>query len=596
MTTERKVKLAERLKEAADPQIATRTRTKIAEEAKSDTQKFAQIEDNPFFQIARSKDAELRLPNQKRDAMIKLLSYDKTKTAEENEAMAKAYMQFLEFMEEQSLQSSKANLAGQNAKVFAELKKVIDEFSNGLFDFKTEMAPHLQRLESIHNIQLSGKALELLEEIVEDRRAIKESREILEKQRSELVAKTTSLEDLTYEIRHQQDVVATLGEDYRLGLKIFGIKGDSSKELARRKLALERATESSKELSGTIEALKSSIAATEEKLGTTRETKFGELSSDKAVLQEMLDISSEEHIAAHERLKDNTLRFIETSEERIDSVLSNVEEVNALTGKTAKRNGAMVIIGAVMNEAVKTALVNNQQTLAEFAPPADPALEDEITKAEREDTRSAVLRHIKSVTMADNDTTKLRNSLTRHNDQLQSMLQANEERIRATRQLRTSGISNMAAEMAITMTALADAANAEAIHMSQTMVDAMGQTVIDIRSKEVMRQAADMGIRNQQLADLIVATQQADRIARIGIEEQREALIEMNKKLAGVTEVTADLHKTLRDSEAVYADAQKTAAEELAAAGARVPSNDNPAEDRSRRAAVNAPEPGDIFG
>ncbi len=593
------IKLAEELKKATDRKTIDRARARPksaeAEVEQDREKKFENIEANPFAQITRSKEGDLRKPSQKRDAMIKLLSYDKTKSIEENESLVKAYMVFLEFMEEESLATSKENIADQNVKVFAELKKVIDEFSRGLLNFKEEIGPFTRRLEAIYNIRLSGKAVALLEEIITDRRSVEENKKLLTEQTADLESSTTKLNNLTDVITSEQRRIARLGQDYRLGMSFMGIRGESQQEISDRELTLGKATAKASEVTAAIEGLKARIAETKDKIGTPVGTKFGELASDKAELQGMLDISNEEHMVAHQHLKDTTMAFIETAETRMDSVLDNVAEVNSLTRKTSKRNAGMTLVSAIMNEAVKTSLGNNQAALTEYQPPEDPSVEDEIAKAEREEVRGAILRHIKTVMMADDDTTKLRNTLTRQKDQLEAMMSANEERIRSTKQLRTSGISNMASEMAVTMTALADAANSEAIYMSQSMVDAMGQTVIDIRSKEVMRHASEMGMRTQQLAELIISTQQANRIARVSIEEQKKSLIELNKSLSDVTDVTASLQETLTASESVYADAQAAAAEELAERGP-LASNDNPSAAGKRRKTGTAGPSPDFFG
>lgn len=590
--TPKAAELARKLNAAANPDSNVRVRAKTANDtaAEDKEKKFDKIEENPFFLIAKSKD----LPNLKREAMVKLLSYDKTKSAEQNEAMAKAAMLFLEFMELQNLNASRANIAGQNAKVSGEIREVIDQFSRGLYEFKGEIGPFHRRLQAIYNVRLSGRAVELLEEIISDRKVVEENKKLLETQKTELEARTGKLNELADTISAQQRSIAKLGQDFRLGMPMFGLRSESRQELAEREVLLGLATAQSTESAKAIEGLKISIAEMQEKFGHAPGTQFDDLAEDKEEIKAMLSISSEEHIAKHEQLKDKTLEFIETSIERMDAVLGNVEHVNGLTAQTSKRTGAMMIMGAIMNDAVKVATDNNQRVLGEYLPPADPSTEDELSKAEREESRLSVLRHIKTVSMVNDDTTKLRNSLTKQKDQFESMLTANEHLIRSTKQLRHSGVANMAAEMAVTMTALSHASNAEAFHISQTMVDEMGKTVLDIRSKEVMRQAVEMGIRNEELASLIVSTQQADKVARIGIEEQRKALTDLNKNLSDISDVTAELQQTLKRSESVYADAQVAAAEELAERGPITASNDNPVASTRRRTGTEGPSL-DIF-
>ncbi len=555
-------KLDAALQQAANPAKKAAEQTQAAT---PQAQKFAKMAENPFFKII--KDPELKLSAQKRDAMVKLLSYDKTKTEAENEKMAQLYSEFLEFVEEQRVQNAKTNIAGQNTKVMAELQKVINEFAKGLNAFKEEIGPFAARLQAIYNIRLSGNAAALLEEIVQDRKAVEQGRVVLEEESAALDAMTAEMSGLTTQIKGLEDQIIDLSDDYRGGMSLFGVKGSSKTQINHNAKEIERLKEKQTELTGKITTKNERIAQLETSVGGDRPTQFGELAADKAELVKMLDISSDDHVAAHEKLKQTSLDFIGTSETRIDSVLGNVESVNELTAETARKNGKLVLMSAIMNEAVKTALANNQQTLAEFAAPADAAAaaaEDEITKAEREETHGAVQRFIKSVSLADTHTTEVRNALTREKDSLNSMLESNQARIRGTKHLRTSGIANMSTEMAITMTALADAANAESVQMAQTMVDAMGQTALDIRSKEVLRQVSDLGVRNQQLAAAILATQQTEATARAGVEAQHDALVEMNKNLRGLTDVTLGLQETLKDGEAVYAKAAADAEADLA--------------------------------
>ncbi len=570
--------------------------------------KFARIAENIFYQIASSKEEGLRISEEKRQAMAKLLIYDKTKSEEENAAVTKQFVVFLEYMQEQRLALAKNNVRGQNTKVFAELKKVIDEFSRGLVDFKEGIAPFARRLEAIYNIRLSGKAVELLEEIVADRKTTDELKRLLEeqngtliKQADELNAKTSEFTDLSQAIKDTKREILDLDGEYRLGLSWLGQKSSARREQERRKLDLADNEERQQtlnsfitELAGSVEATKAGIQDTSAKLGAPPGTQFGALAGDKLELQVMLDISNEEHVAAHEALKERTMAYITTSEERIDAVLGNVESVNALTSETARKNGRMVILSAVMNEAVKDAQVENQKILVEFQPPADPASENEIRKAEREEKLSALNRHIKSVAIVDANATEMRNDLTREKDQFESMMATNEERIRATKHLRTSGIANMSTEMAITMTALADAANAESVHMAQTMVNAMAKTSLEIRSKEVMRQAIDMEVRNKELAAAILATDQVRKVVEIGTEAQRGHLVTLNKTLAQMTNVTASLQDTLKAGERVYAEADEIAQAELAAGQEALPAgNVTPL----RKPGGVAPAPGDgLFG
>lgn len=499
------------------------------------------IAGNPFHKIMF--DPAMTMTD-KKAAMAKALTFDKSLPQEENEKRIESYTVFSEWMQTMRKNMAIEMLKLNDTEAFAQLKQVIDELGAGIRDFNGKIEPFMTILDSLYKMQLAGvKTSDMLDEIVSDREETERLNRELDGHKSAASAAGTT-------IRGYQDRVAELQNEkswYTLGTKI---KPSAQAEIDKIALRIS-------DKQGDIARLTAQVKETQTALNTPRTSRFEAMTDVKDNLKMLLDITSDRHRENQAALNTSAAEFVQTSEQKVGSVLENIKTMNDRIEAAGKKSGKMISIYAVMNDAVAGAMTSNHDVLGTVnAPEGEEGL---VEKIQREETRESVLAHIKTLTEAKESTIRMYDGLAKEKAELNSMRDSNEQQISATRYLHSSGIANMGMQLNATLTALASAANGQSTKVAQELVDQMGDQAVVIRGKDSLRAALEFQATNETLERTIQIAAQSAEMMRNTAKLTGETLATQQILLAKVKDGAEEMQKAITSTLEVYAD--NTAAE-----------------------------------
>jgi len=516
----------------ASRQAAAKTRPT----AKATDRVHAEITSNPYHKIMFDPALSLEA---KRQAIAKALVYDKSMTEEQNNERLDAIVQFSEWLQSKRKDLAIEMLKLNDAEAFAQLKEVIDELGQGILDFNKKIQPFLATLDSLYKMQLKGvKTSDMLAEIVNDREAI-------DRLNADLDEHQRKLSDSEGKIRDYSDRIAE--HKTETSWYTFGTKIKPSAQAEINKLELRIAEENAR-----IAGVSTDISATQAALQVPRSTQFEGMEDVKENLRTLLDISSDGHRERQKDLNITAADFVSTSEKRVAAVLANIEVMNGRIEGAGKNSSKVLGLYAVMNDAIGTAMGDNHVVLDTLSAPEGE--EGLIAKMQREETREASLRHIKTLTGIKEDTVKMYDGLSREKAELTGMLDSNDKQISATRYLHGSGIANMGMQLNAMITALSSAANGQSTKVAQELVDEMGANAIMIRGKDSLRAALDFQGTNETLERTIQLAAQSAELMRNASAITGDALAEQQVLLAQVKSGADDMQRAITEGLQVYAD------------------------------------------
>lgn len=265
-----------------------------------------------------------------------------------------------------------------------------------------------------------------------------------------------------------------------------------------------------------------------------------------------MDISSDGHRERQKDLNETAAAFVTSSDQRVASVLKNVESMNVRIESAGKNSSKVLGLYAVMNDAIGEAMIGNHAVVSGLgAPEGDEGL---IAKLQREETRESSLRHIKTLTGIKEETVKMYEGLSREKAELNGMLDSNNQQISATRYLHGSGIANMGMQLNAMITALASAANGQSTKVAQELVDEMGSNAIMIRGKDLLRAALEFQGTNETLERTIQLAAQSAELMRNASAVSGDTLEKQKELLARVKSGADDMQKAIIEGLEVYAN------------------------------------------
>src|SRR5689334_4745031 len=161
---ERKADLSDVLTDAVRAR-QTGKATATHEQVEAEDARFANISANPFYSVMFSEENK---PEQKREAVTKLLTFEGTK--EENRERIKEFELFKEFLQSQREEMAQEIIRLTDTGTFAELKTVYDELNRSLIDFDEKMKPLTDIIDAVYTLRTNGLTLEAFQEILRERR------------------------------------------------------------------------------------------------------------------------------------------------------------------------------------------------------------------------------------------------------------------------------------------------------------------------------------------------------------------------------------------------------------------------------------------
>ena len=482
---------------------------------------FANIKNNTFYKIAFSSDS----PSEKKAQIADALSFSeedsklaKTRLAEFDQF--KAYLQF----ERKGMAQKIISLTDTEA--FGELKQVFEDINSALLEFEGDMQPLIEIVDAVNKIRTSGNMYDLFREIQEDRNAE-------EIRLEELETKQAQADQIAARIQAARERKAELGEEKSL-FGLGGVKKGARQEIAKIDLELGDLDIELSRAQGEVDHLSNPAE---------RETQFAELSEEKARLRELLDITSDEHKQRQENLVNSANNFVDTTDERVGSVLGHFDSMSGQIDRLTEANFSMRQMYAILTEATKEAGDRNEgiRQKLETALSADDI--GEIEKMETDANKRTLENHITALSNSNVDTTRVMGELTRDSVQIENMRTSTEQQINKTRTLHTSGVAGVASQLSTVLQAISNAALGESSEVAGMTLDRMISLTDDISQKDVIATALGGVAQNEKLKDAIdrlgsygETVSAATEITRSGVEESKRLLQEMEDVAAETKE------------------------------------------------------------
>jgi hypothetical protein len=507
---------------------------KQSREQKVESQRFAQIESNPFYRIVFGEGD----PEAKRAEIAKVLAYDLAADRAENKERLAAFELFKEWLMDQRKEMAQEIIRLTDTDAFAELKDVFDQMNQGLLDFEERMAPLTDILDAVYRLRMAadGAMFDVFREIQEDKEEEARIRALRLDQDDELKALNGKVGTL------QEEMSVLRGQRSWFGLG--GTKNSALAQIAKRETALEAERKR-------IEVLTHEI----ENTSFTRESKYAEFAEEKRKLRELLDISSDEHRERQQALVDCANGFVHTAETRTAGVLEHLEGINKQVDRLGDSNGGMRSVYAIIGEAVEEAEASNTQARDGLL--AAPAGESSIAQMSREEKKMAVEDHITALTAAKVDTLGTFSDLTAESYRIKSMKDSNLSQVAKTRSLNSKGVSGVASRLSTVLQGVSMAALSESSEVAQMTLERMNEQTNRITQKEALKNAMGISQENDALVKAIQELESYGKIARAATEISREGYQEMRENLAELERTAREVGAAVKEAVAVGAEVMR---------------------------------------
>lgn len=501
-------------------------------EAQSISEKFADIESNPFHQIVIQSEAS---PTEKKQAVAKALAFDEAASKEENEARIAAFETFKEYLMAYRKEMSKEIIRLADTKAFSELQAVFEDMNAALLQFEVQITPLVEIIDAVHRLNMAsdGAMYDVFKEIQED----KEEEARIEKLRAEQLAQ---LERFEAEIKQTQRDIAALREE-KSWFGLGGTKQSALQEIARKEVDINNRRQETTQLRETID-----------KTVNSRESRFAEYAAEKAQLRELLDITSDQHKVRQESLVKAALNFVNTTEERSGSVLERMEGIKSQIKNVDTVNGNMKRIFAVVTDGIKDAEENNKQVTQKLKQVSGE--ESTLEQYDREDKLQAVNEHVEALSASKLDTLSTLGELQEESMNIKSMRDTNTQQINHTRKMHTSGTAGIASRLSTVLTAVSSAALNEARTTTQNTLKTMNIITQEIAQSEAIKNATNLHVQNDELSLAIEQLASYKEISDKATEITRAALAEQKQLQREMEETAAELAGSIKVAKGVTAE------------------------------------------
>lgn len=528
---ERKTDLSDVLTDAVRARQTSKATQAGMQQAPAEDPRFANISANPFYQTMFAEDTK---PEQKREAVTKLLTFEGTK--EENRERIKEFELFKEYLQSQREEMAQEIIRLTDTGTFAELKSVYDELNRSLIDFDDKMKPLTDIIDAVYTLRTNGLTLEAFQEILRERRR---EEELLKKKNE----KRNEFQTLEAQVHTFNSDIAALKEK-RGFFGLGGVTQDAREAIARTNTELERVRDRLVTLGDEIAELNKQ---------TPSESQLGEYAAQKQKLRELLDISTEEHKDRQKALVDSAVGFVNTAKTRVASVRQHLGQMNDQVENLFDANNMMGTCYAILNEGIKDAATNNQKVRGELQEPAAGG-EDMITKMTREQKKMAVEQHMTMLDSSAADTMATYADLTSGAVRIKTMKDAVDQQMNRARAMHSQGISGVADRLSVVLQAVSSAALGEASAMAKDTLQQMAENTNKVAQKESIRIAMGIEEQNEDLKKAIDDLGAYGEVVRAATNITREGLTDMRSKLDELKKLAEDVQGDVHDAIAVNAE------------------------------------------
>ena len=461
---------------------AKRTASQQADVApKEDFAAFAKT--NPCAQIMLNP---ALTPEAKRDALIQALTFSAESTREENRTKLESFERFKEYLQEQRKALNREGIKLQDTEAFAELQSVVNDMTQASVQFQDKIKPLLDVLAAVFEIRKQDKITDVYKEIQQDKAWREEQEQNLSKLEQELKACDTRIRDLELESAQCFEDKSLFG---------FGpVKGPARARIAEIQVEKVRWGSEISELVGRIEAHKAQMEA-------GPDSDNPDLARQKAILKEFLDLTKDENRDRQKELIDAAVNYVDTSDQRLKSVLQTLSRLGKHAEVMTDANGMLKSMHVIMDEGLKEANNRNGAMREQFSSVAGD--ESAIARMTREEKLSALNEHM---TLTDEGAIDIANSiggLTKHAVQIQSYKDTIRNESGSTKRLHLEGVSQMGEQLMAVISAISAAATSESRSLAANNFAKMAEQNQGVISQEVVRNATNIEVEANNIAKLV---------------------------------------------------------------------------------------------
>lgn len=502
--------------------------------------KFADIKANTFHKIMFNAQAT---PEEKSAAVEKALTYDKAKSKEENLKLLKEFDLFKEYMQSLRKMMAQNIIKMTDTDAMSELKDVYEEMNASMLEFQDSMKPLMSIIEAVYQLRMKGGdvTLNIFKEIKEDKEHEEAQQRILEEKAKGISNLEKQIADANASIAESQ----TQNKKHFFGLFTGGLTEAAQYNIQQKTAEIEAARAQIGEIGKEVEAIQGL---------PERESAFKDLAAEKEKLRELLDISSPEHKERQKRLVDAAQRFVQTTDERVGSVLSHYGQMEDQIVKLGDNNIKLQTAYGIITEAAGKAAAKNTDVHKEFIDV--PADESVTAKIKRENTKMEVEDYIDTMNASAIETATTLADLTTQSVRIKSLRDTTREQVNKTRNLKSSGVAGVADRLSTVLQTVSNAALNESAEMAGNTVLLMNNETDIMAQKEVLGVAKRIGDEGKKLLAVIDQMKSYKDTTEAATSLTRDNYEYVKGNLAVMDQVRKATEASIKQAKAVGAEAE----------------------------------------
>lgn len=486
--------------------------------------------DNPVFQVMF--DPSNPDPNAKKGKLKELLA---PSTKEENREKVATFDAFKEYINAVSEKLSRDRIAISSTETHKELQGVIKDFNNDLEDFMDTMQPLNAITDAIYKLRTEGRTKEALEKIREDRIAE-------EKMQEEIARLNNELDRARADMRTFKDSI--IQHSQNKGWLGYGpIKPESMSQI---KIAEERVSE----IESLISNLEKMLDAANQKQREYEER--AEADQETKKLRELLDLSSEEHVARQKMLVEKALSFIDTGKEKFGNIRVHLDKIKDQYNGLSDNASSMKQVYAILNEATTDVEKDNQRLREELS--RAPENETPLEKLKREERLSELNAYIEMLSATAVDTMQGLGDLAIESSKIANGGASARQQSDVVRTLHTRGIATVASQLSTMLTAINSAAINEAHMAAGDILKQMSDLTNSVAQKDAIRVATGRDNVNNDIESMIFQLQEFSDVQRDVTAITTDTVARMRQNIADLQKFADGMNEEVRDFTAATAE------------------------------------------
>lgn len=509
-----------------------RTRYRPTQRNQQQVDEHAAIKDNSVHKVVFARDVS------DEEKMISLVSlYVDADTKEKQRTFYKELGDFKEYLQSVNERMAKQRISLTDTETYAELQKVYGDFDNDLHRFIDDMKPLTDITQSLFNLRQNGGTRAALEQIKADKEweidfnaRVAEINAQIEQIRSEIAR----LKNENIDLSHQKGWFGS-------------VKSEAKASIEKNLATIAESTTALTSLEQTLTELR-----------TESQTRLAQRndSVDVAHLRSLIDLTSSEHIERQKNLVASGLHFVESGKERFGSIRQHLEKMIGQIEGLGDNNQQMLRVFAMLNEASKQAEIVNQGKRTELQ--NTPVPESLFERMKLDENRQLLDEHIGNLSTEAVDTMQAYANLASEGQKIINMEAATKKQVDSARIMHSRGISQVASQISVVLTAVNSAAINEAQIQAGDTLKTMAEVTNEVAKSEAIRIATgrdevnvDMEALIGQLIDLRDTQGEATQITFDTFQRMRDNMNELER-------IAKDVNETNDEFRSIGAEAVST--------------------------------------